>query len=316
MVRNADILFLYDAVMTNPNGDPDEENKPRMDELTRRALVSDVRLKRYLRDYWLDQGRDVWVRKLDGGETVTASERLKGLAEVYAQETGAKKPDLKKASKEFIEWLLDRLIDVRLFGATMPIGAGDATRGGMLTFTGPVQFSWGYSLHPVELMPPTITSTFAGREEGEKGEYGTMGKDWRLYYACIAFYGHISRARAKKTRLQPEDLGVLEEALLYAIPEEATTRSKIGQTPRLYLRVGYGERTPVLGDLRDYVVLKTELPGEKIRSVEDYVLDVTPLVERLLRSKQEIAGVRFWAHPDLRINGAEALKDLPGFTRI
>lgn len=50
---NHEILFLYDACLCNPNGDPDEENRPRMDYETRRNLVSDVRLKRYLRDHWL-----------------------------------------------------------------------------------------------------------------------------------------------------------------------------------------------------------------------------------------------------------------------
>jgi CRISPR-associated protein Csh2 len=68
-VRDGDILFLYDAKLTNPNGDPDDENRPRMDEVTGRNLVSDVRLKRYLRDYWLNGGEDIWVRRTEQEET-------------------------------------------------------------------------------------------------------------------------------------------------------------------------------------------------------------------------------------------------------
>jgi len=315
-IQDADILFLYDVKLANPNGDPDEENRPRIDEVTRKALVSDVRLKRYLRDYWLDNGRDVWVRKLDAGETTTASARLKGLAEECAVQRG-KKVELKKADKEFLDWLLDRLIDVRLFGATMPIaGDEEGEPGGTRTFTGPVQFSWGYSLHPVELVLSSgITSQFAGREKGEKGRYGTMGKDWRLHYALIAFHGHVSKARARWTSLKQDDLEKLEEALLHAIPHQATSRSKLGQVPRLYLNVRYKNRPSMMGDLRDYILLEPSVPAERIRSTLDYRLNLKPLVERL--KKEEIAEVRFWKHHAIQLNGTEkGLETLPGFRAL
>jgi CRISPR-associated protein Csh2 len=54
-INNSDILFIYDAKLCNPNGDPDDENKPRMDYDTQTNLVSDVRLKRYLRDYLMSE---------------------------------------------------------------------------------------------------------------------------------------------------------------------------------------------------------------------------------------------------------------------
>ena len=304
---NGDLLFLYDAKMTNPNGDPDEENKPRMDYATGRTLVSDVRLKRYLRDYWLDRGLDIWVRTLDG-DTVTADERLKALAKDYERETG-KKVDLKKAPAEFVRWLLERLVDVRLFGATMPIKGEAAGQGGGLTFTGPVQFSWGYSLHPVEIVESsTISSHFAGRES----DYGTFGKDWRIYYGLIAFYGRVSPARGEATGLKPEDLDLLEDALLRALDAEATTRSKLGQTPRLYLHVRYKEGEypfPPPGDLRDYVRFepKEGLDARKVRSVADYTLDLTPLAEALKAVQGTIEEVRLWRHPELAVKGLEEL---------
>ncbi len=304
---DGELLFLYDAKMANPNGDPDEENKPRMDYATGRALVSDVRLKRYLRDYWLGKGLDIWVRTLDG-ETVTADERLKALAEDYKRETG-EKVDPKKPPTEFIAWLLERLIDVRLFGATMPIKGEEAGQGGGLTFTGPVQFSWGYSLHPVEIVESsTISSHFAGRES----DYGTFGKDWRLYYALIAFYGRVSPARGKATGLGPEDLDRLEEGLLKALSEEATTRSKLGQTPRLYLHVRYREGAypfPPPGDLRDYVrfVPKDGLEARKVRAIADYTLDLSPLAKALQNIQDAIEEVRVWRHPELAAEGIEGL---------
>lgn len=307
-VLDGEILFLYDAKMANPNGDPDEENKPRMDYATGRALVSDVRLKRYLRDYWLSTGQDVWVRTLEG-ETVSADQRLKALAEVFNDETG-QKIDVKKAVPEaFVTWLLERLIDVRLFGATMPIKGESAGQGGGLTFTGPVQFSWGYSLHPAEIMDSaTISSTFAGREN----DFGTFGKDWRLHYALLGFIGRVSAARAGATGLQPGDLDALENALLRAIPSQATTRSKFGQIPRLYLQVRYREHRypfPPVGDFRDLVrFLPAEgLPPRKVRSVEDYTLDLAPLAGALADREEDIEEVRLWVHPDLNAVGLENL---------
>ena len=307
-VLDGEILFLYDVKMANPNGDPDEENKPRMDYATSRALVSDVRLKRYLRDYWLEKGKDVWVRTLEG-DTVTADQRLKALAEVYNQSTG-EKVDVKKAVPEaFIAWLLARLIDVRLFGATMPIKGESAGQGGGLTFTGPVQFTWGYSLHPVEIVESaTISSTFAGRES----DFGTFGKDWRLHYGLIGFMGRVSAARSEATRLGDDDLEALEDAMLRAIPSQATTRSKIGQTPRLYLHVRYQEGRypfPPIGDLRDGVrfLPKEGVPARKVRSVGDYALDLTPLVEALKKHSDAIEEVRLWVHPDLAAKGLEGV---------
>ncbi len=248
-VLNAEILFLYEAKDANPNGDPDAENRPRMDHVGRRLLVSDLRLKRYVRDFLLARGEDVWVRTREDGTRTDADGRLEELKALYREETGreagAKKKDL---SPEFLRWYLGRLRDVRLFGAVLPIKGEGEDRGGTGQFVGPVQFEWGYSLHPVEVRTDTISSQFAGRTEGGKGEHGTFGKDHRVPYALIAFWGRVSSRRAQGVGLTPEDLGALERGLLLGLLEGATTRSKVGQTPRLYLRVDWREGFRPLGD--------------------------------------------------------------------
>ena len=66
MINNSQILYLYDAKLCNPNGDPDEENRPRMDYERELNLVSDLRLKRYIRDYLLDKDHPLYVQKVDG----------------------------------------------------------------------------------------------------------------------------------------------------------------------------------------------------------------------------------------------------------
>ncbi len=294
---DSEILFIYDAKMCNPNGDPDEENKPRMDYETSRNLVSDVRLKRYIRDYFISKNMEIWVSKVDD-EVVDATKRLASLVEKYNREK-KKEMDIRKLDKEFINWLIGQLIDVRLFGATMPLKGGEGERGGGLTFTGPVQFTWGYSLNPVEIVSSSsITSHFAGRGE----EYGTIGKDWRVYYSLIAFYGIISKKRAEKTNLTLDDVKELDNALIEAIPSEATTRSKLGQTPRLLLRIEY-KRGTYIGDLRRYISIKPKPDKriEAIRDIDEFELDLTSLVELIKKNKERIEQVYFWKHDDLRL---------------
>ncbi|ACI19906.1 type I-B CRISPR-associated protein Cas7/Csh2 [Dictyoglomus thermophilum] len=299
--KNSEILFLYDAKLTNPNGDPDDENKPRIDYEKEINLVSDVRLKRYIRDYLESIGYEIFVAKVDG-EIVDATERLRRF---FEKEN--KKVNLNKLTKEDVDFILSKLIDVRLFGATMPIKAGEEGKGASSNFTGPVQFTWGYSLNKVELVTSnSITSTFAGRDEAGKGQYGTFGKDWRLYYSLIAFYGIVSGYRAKYTNLSEEDVALLDKALLEAIPQMASTRSKIGQKPRLLLRIEYS-KPYFLGDLRNKVKIDKE---EGLRDITDYELDITNLKEVLEQNKDRIDKVYVFQDPELRIKGGKLFDQL------
>lgn len=129
IVKNrSEILFLYDITDANPNGDPVDENKPRVDEETGVNIVTDVRLKRTIRDYLYDyKNQDVFILELrDGnGNLKSKEDRLK---------------DFKDN-----EDLLKKCIDVRLFGATT------AVKGKTMTLTGPVQFKYGRSLHRVDM---------------------------------------------------------------------------------------------------------------------------------------------------------------------
>ena len=115
------ILYLYDAKLCNPNGDPDEENRPRMDYEREINLVSDLRLKRYIRDYLLQKGYELYVQKVDGAP-VTSEERISSIDS---------KGDIVKAAQE-------AFIDIRLFGATI------TKKNDNHSITGPVQFNWGY----------------------------------------------------------------------------------------------------------------------------------------------------------------------------
>lgn len=315
-MKNSDILFIYDAKMCNPNGDPDDENRPRMDIDTSRNIVTDVRLKRYIRDYLQEKGEGVFVATVDE-KTVDATKRLAYWASSWILNGGSNDLNLRIEAQKMKEKLeknedikagdiiklisseddiLKGFIDVRLFGATMPIK--DEKKGSSYTFTGPVQFNWGYSLNKVEqVYSNTITSTFAGRTKGEGEEYGAMGKDYRLYYSLLAFHGVISAYRAKYTKMQDEDVAKLEEALIKAIPLQAT-RSKIGQYPRLLLRVEYNDDETFLGDLRRYVI-PDKMEG--LRDIKDFALDISGLDKKLSENAEKINLIRAWQDADIVI---------------
>lgn len=260
-IKNSEILFLYDAKMSNPNGDMDDENKPRMDKHTKTNLVSDVRLKRYVRDYLYDfKGEDIWLIQTD--ESKDAKERWK--------EIGENVEDAKN------------LIDVRLFGAVFT----DANAG---TLTGPIQFNWGYSLNRVELIKSnTITSHFKTSGDSDSKGGAGIGKDHRVKYSLLAFAGSINSKNAEKTGLTQEDMSLFDEAMIKSIPLNRT-RSKIGQSPRLYLRAELDEDA-FLNDLRDLISLEEE----ELEGIDEARIEVKELIEYLKENKSSIQKFKFW----------------------
>ena len=263
ITKNSEVLFLYDAKMANPNGDMDNENKPRMDYDTDTNLVSDVRLKRYLRDYFETAlEKDIFVTE----KAAKAEERAK---------------QLKKANLDYTD-----LIDVRLFGAVF------AASGANTHITGPVQFNWGYSLNPVEINESsTITSSFSSGEG--------VGKDFRVKYSLIAFSGGINANASETSKLTEEDLSLFDKAMIKAIPFNRT-RSKIGQTPRLYLRVQCDNNQTVLKDLREFISLDYKIENKyAVRTVKDYSVNISKLIEYL--KDKPIEKIIYWKDDELEI---------------
>lgn len=273
--NNSAILYLYDAKLCNPNGDPDEENRPRMDYERDINLVSDLRLKRYIRDYLLQKGYKLYVQKVDG-LPVTSEERINSIDS---------KGDIVKAAEE-------AFIDIRLFGATI------AKKNDNHSITGPVQFNWGFSLNPVKLLESSITSHFASDTSNVQG---AIGKDYRVQYSLIAFSGVVSGKRAEETGLTKEDLALMDEAMVKAIPLLAT-RSKIGQEPRLYMRFELKDSETVLKDLRNYLEIKKTENIEDIRdirSISEYSLEISALADYIRSQSSKIVKVIYFHDEDL-----------------
>jgi CRISPR-associated protein Csh2 len=264
--NNSEILFLYDARRTNPNGDMDNENKPRMDLETETNLVSDVRLKRYIRDYL----------ELFKGEELFVTDKAK---------------DSKERNKQLKETKINpkELLDVKFFGAVLANKEEGSVKGENVHFTGPIQFNWGYSLNKVELQDTkTITSKFSSGEG--------IGKDFRVKYSLIAFSGSINAKNAGQLNLLDKDVKLFDEAMVKSIPL-SRTRSKIGQTPRLYIRIELKDSNSFLKDLREYLKVDRE---KYFNSIEEFSIDCIELQKYLELNKENIS--RIYVFKDDKIN--------------
>ena len=307
--KNSEILTIDECIMCNPNGDPDNENKPRLDYKTMRALISDVRKKRYIRDFMEALGKIVFVSRKSSGSALTSANRILEILKNLNRED----IDLRKLTPEDEEFLLTHIDDIRLFGALIAIPKGTAKKskkgkkdadkedasdnsdnnkeestGASIKYTGPVQFSWGYTLNKIFPINASITSAFSSKEESHQT---TIGKDYRIAYGAVAFYGVVSKYRAEKTLMSEDDLKFLDKALVNAISFGATTRSKVGQRNLLTLRIQYKKDVNLfIGDLRTYINLipKEGLTEDGIRSVKDYDIDFSELIKKVKEHKSDI----------------------------
>ncbi len=261
-IKRTELLFLYDVQNANPNGDPSDENKPRIDEETGYNIVTDVRLKRTVRDYLFNyEGynqtgtKDIFIR-----QTFVEGDPLKGIND------GKKRTEQYKNNKEAI---LEACIDVRLFGGVLPIEKSS------ITLTGPVQFKMGRSLHKVELQYIKGTGAFA-TQAGKQQQ--AFREEYILPYSLIAFYGIINENAAQHTKLTSEDIEMLKKALWNGT-KQLITRSKMEHNPRLLIMLEHKHSNYFIGELDKYVKLETSLKGEQIRGTKDFKLDLSPLRE-------------------------------------
>jgi CRISPR-associated protein Csh2 len=288
-----EILFLYDIRMGNPNGDPDE-NRPRQLP-DGRFYVTDVRLKRFVRDYVINKGEEVLVSTLDGKTT-----NLTGRVAAYLEKAGKPQAD----GQELVDILLEVFIDARWFGSSLAFKeTKDKGRKWHLlpkTLTGATQFNMGEVLNRAEEISIHGTTLLGSDEEKTQGTFTETNV---LRYGLIAFGGITNEHSAKLSRMTEADYDVLLKALWNGVRSAANTRSKVGQVPRLLVSVEYkvGEEFQ-FGHLMDYVQLLPANDKEEKAwaSPTDYFLDLSRLLERLEAQKNRIAKVRYEKSPDMQ----------------
>jgi CRISPR-associated protein Csd2 len=193
-----DVVIMFDATDCNPNGDPDQNNQPRTDDESGHGLVTDVAIKRKVRDtvallHGDDRRYGIFVEAGHALNTrwADARENTPGAADPLATLCG-------------MYW------DVRMFGQVLTGGKG----GQSSSVRGPVQLTFGRSIDPVLPTDHTITRVTQTRQEDiDKGESTEIGSKWTVPYGLYRTHLYYSPGRAAKTGITSDDLDTLWRAI-------------------------------------------------------------------------------------------------------
>ncbi len=202
-----EFVYLFDVANGNPNGDPDAGNLPRLDPETNRGLVTDVALKRKIRNYVAlekeaEPGYAIYMQ-----EKSVLNNQHKQAYEALGIEHEAKKlPKDQAKAQELTAWMCKNFFDVRTFGAVMTteVNTGQVR--------GPVQMAFASSVEPVLPMEVSITRVAVTNEKDLEKER-TMGRKHILPYGLYRAHGFISAKLAERTGFSDEDLELFWRAL-------------------------------------------------------------------------------------------------------
>ena len=216
LTNRHDILIIFDVTNGNPNGDPDAGNMPRIDPNTNKGIVTDVCLKRKIRNYVeiFKQGRSGFDILVHQGAVL--NERIDEAVDTIKDHRGSSSPskNLDKDEKARIaaKWLCEKYFDVRTFGAVLATGNEVMKGSAHGQIRGPAQFTFAQSYHSINPLEFTITRCAVTRED-DRGKERTMGRKHVIPYALYWAKCFVSPAFAERTGFSGQDLEVLFEAL-------------------------------------------------------------------------------------------------------
>jgi CRISPR-associated protein Csh2 len=273
LIEKSEILFLYEGKFTVPNGDP-FTGEQRYDDETKHILVSDVRIKRFVRDYFIEQNQindsqyEVFVfndksQIAEGSKESGASARMQSLWAKYYP----KKPDKKQLEKAALE-LMQKCIDVRLFGGI------STEKEAAVNITGPVQFALlNPSLNKTDLRIHQNTSVFSSSADKSRGAIGTTTV---VPYALNQIHGWINPYSAKNSGLTERDVDELFVAMWNSI-NNVNTRSKSNQSSVLLIQLVYNNPNDKLYGTDKLIGINSSKEEEQIREMGDYDFDFSQL---------------------------------------
>jgi len=308
--RPGEILFVKSVKDGIPNRDPlrDSDARRVFGEEDGRISLSDVSIKRDVRDYLLDRYPDggddksmfVFVRK-----ERTEDNKLLGrdkLSESLLKDAGRdKEKDTQKA-------LMESAFDTRVFGAVFSV------KGKSFNQCGPVQFGWAHSLHPVETRYVQGTVVMPAKDvvvkEGGESEGATQGTIWTSYtlpFAVFAMPAIVNANIAQDTGMSAQDTDELLEALWRGTLHRQA-RGRGMQQPLFLLHVEYNDDFFRIGYLEETISLEPDreawLGPNPPTSLGDVTLNVEKLAKTLGENQGKIARCSLWHSPRLKLTGS------------
>jgi CRISPR-associated protein Csd2 len=287
-----DFVYLVDIQDGNPNGDPDAGNLPRVDAETGMGLITDVCIKRKVRNYVQivgasnqggKEGLDIFIKeKAVLNNLIDESYKDENVEE-------AKTPGKKTEAARMV--MCRKYYDVRTFGAVMSTGknAGQVR--------GPIQFTFGRSVEPILVSEHSITRmAVATDKEAEKqgGDNRTMGRKATVPYGLYVFHGFISANLAKQTGFDEEDLSIFWDALKNMFECDHSAARGLMSARKLYVFTHATELgNASASSLFDRIQITRKEPGKVARSFSDYEVTVNQdgLAEKQITLSELIDGV-------------------------
>lgn len=280
MAKSREYLMMWDSTMANPNGDMLNDNQPRHDDKTGKLEVSDVRIKRFIRDELQSMGHNILVRTVtDGNGKVLSCAKL--IQDV------AKAAKVKEA--DIPEYLLTNYIDVRLFGAVITKPKND--------IMGALQVTWSRSVHQAEIKFMQGNAAYAS------GEGMGQASIWSKYitpYALFKTYAVFNSEVAKRQGVDvtEDDLDAFVKAFINGLINYRSTSKN--QMPRLLVEVVYKEHR-VDGEL-NYVDVSYDCDDFDLRDISQFNFDLTKLKEYHESKRDVIEEVRLYKQKNVKLD--------------
>lgn len=262
-----DFVYLFDVTNGNPNGDPDNANMPRIDPETMLGLVSDVAMKRKVRDFIATTQKGVPGRAI----FIQSQAALNTLIEAAATTVEAAKGKGGRSNPEIKERLCKDYFDVRMFGAVLSTGDFNAGQ-----VRGPVQLTFARSLDPVLPLDLTITRVAITRAQDRERKETEMGQKPMIPYGLYLAKGHYNPYLGEQTGVSMEDLEVFWAALGSMLEFDRSASRGEMACRGCYI---FSHDTP-LGNapshkLFDLVSVRRKADVQAPRLFQDYVVTVT-----------------------------------------
>ena len=292
-----EIVFLFDVKDGNPNGDPDFDNMPRTDEETEQGLVSDVCIKRKVRNYihllkGLKTPYDIFIRE---------GNILNSLIQEKRDEADKTNDEEKKSVKSGRQAMCAQYFDIRTFGAVMSTGEEKAEEEdseekekkkkgnskkkikGLGIVRGPVQFTFARSINPIFSKSNSLTRCCITKESDEN-KNNTFGNKYTVSYGLYRMHGFISPSDAAKTGFSEEDKELLFQALITAFENDhSAARGEMNPRALIVFKHDSPLGNARAGQLFDLIQVKLKEGVEFPRSFGDY--DVTVPTQKELGEK-------------------------------
>jgi CRISPR-associated protein Csd2 len=276
-----DFVFLFDCQDGNPNGDPDSDNSPRFDPETFNGLVSDVCLKRKIRDYVSYSTTVGAIPETENrifvlsGNTLESNQRQpfekwEGEGKPEAKGKDTKPTDIEKAR----QWMCKNFFDVRAFGAVM-----STTEFNCGQVRGPVQITFARSIDRILPTEHTISrQAFTGEKDIKSGT-GTLGRKHTIPYGLYLAHGYINPVFAAKTGFSEDDLTLLWKALanLFELDRSAARGAMSSRGLHIFKhesKLGNARAQHLFDLIQNQIKLKPSI--ESPRAFSDYTAVVPP----------------------------------------